>query len=72
MDKFAAAELTVAAAACGAPYVAQGALVLVCRTLYRQDMTAAAFLDPTLVEQHYPQQDYHTMYMGEIVEAYQA
>lgn len=70
LDKFAACGLTVAHAACGAPYVDQGDLVLVCRKLYRQEMDPGAFLDAELVERNYPQKDFHTMYVGEIVEAY--
>ena len=69
-DKFAAAGLTPAFAECGAPYVAEGELVLVCRKLYAQDMTGDAFLDREIVEKSYPQKDYHRMYVGEIVEAY--
>ena len=70
MDKFSAAGLTVGEAACGAPYVAEGELVLVCRKLYRQEMTGECFLDHSLIEKNYLQKDFHTMYVGEIVEAY--
>lgn len=70
MDKFAASGLTVAEAPCGAPYVAEGKLVLVCRKLYRQELTQDCFVDQSLVDIHYPEKDFHTMYVGEIVEAY--
>ncbi len=70
MDKFAASGLSVATDPSGAPYVAQGELVLVCRKLYRQDMTPESFLDEAVRDKNYPQKDFHTMYVGEIVEAY--
>ena len=70
MDKFAASGLTAAFADCGAPYVSEGELVLVCRKLYAQDMTEESFLDKEVMEKSYPEKDYHRMYVGEIVEAY--
>lgn len=70
-DKFAANGLTVATAQCGAPYVGEAELVLVCRKLYAQEMSAGCLSDPSIDAQHYPAHDWHTMYIGEIVEAYQ-
>ena len=70
MDKFAAAGLTVARAECGAPYAAEGELVLVCRKLYVQDLKEDCFVDHAVVDSAYPKQDFHRMYVGEIVEAY--
>ena len=70
MDKFAAAGLTPAFADCGAPYAAEGELVLVCRKLYAQNMEEDCFLDQAVMEKCYPEKDYHRMYVGEIVEAY--
>jgi flavin reductase (DIM6/NTAB) family NADH-FMN oxidoreductase RutF len=40
-------------------------LVLLCRTVYAQDITPDRFLDPAL-EKMYPQKDYHRLYIGEI------
>ena len=70
MDKFAAAGLTPAFADCGAPYAAEGELILVCRKLYAQNMEEDCFLDQAVMEKCYPEKDYHRMYVGEIVEAY--
>ena len=42
--------------------------VLVCRKLYWQDMDPAHFLDPGIDGKWYPDQDYHRIYIGEIVE----
>lgn len=43
----------------------QARLVLVCRKLYAQDLEPSCMLEPTILD-HYPQQDYHRMYIGEI------
>lgn len=49
-----------------APYFEQAHLVLVCRKLYTSDMSPDNFLDPVLTA-HYPNGDYHRLYVGEIV-----
>lgn len=59
--------LTPVAGTEGAVYFAQARLVLVCRKLYAQDLVPDCFVDPTIGPRHYPQQDYHRMYVGEIV-----
>jgi len=53
-----------------APYFEEASLVLICRTLYKQDMDPAAFLDETL-EGNYNGRDYHRIYIGEIVRVLQ-
>ena len=45
-------------------------LILVCRKKYSQDMTADSFLDKSLLEKWYPNNDLHTVYIGEIIAAY--
>ena len=42
-------------------------LVLVCRKLYQQELKEDCFLDRELVERNYPNRDFHTMYIGEII-----
>lgn len=69
LDKFSAAGLTPAFSACGAPYVSEGELVLVCRKLYAQDLEEGCFLDPDPIEKNYPNRDFHRMYVGEIIDA---
>ncbi|BDF70421.1 flavin reductase [Oscillospiraceae bacterium] len=69
VDKIKACGLTVAAGAGDAPYFEEADLVLVCKKAYWQDLDPSHFLDPE-IEKHYPQKDYHRMYIGEIVEAY--
>lgn len=47
-------------------------LVLVCRKLYAQKMHEDCFIDKALFKTHYPSNDLHTIYIGEIVKAYKA
>ena len=66
-DKVKECGFTVQTADCGAPYFAQAELVLVCRKRFAQP------LDPDNIpqdikERWYPEKDYHTMYIGEIIE----
>ena len=70
-DKWAASGLTTAYTDRGVPYVAQAELVLVCRKQFCQRMDPACILDPEVDEKWYPAKDYHDIYIGTIVEAYQ-
>ena len=45
-------------------------LVLVCRKLYHAPLLEEGFTDFKIVEQNYPERDFHEMYVGKIVEAY--
>lgn len=54
-----------------APYFAEADTVIICRKVYRQEMKPECFLDSS-IERHYPQKDYHIMYLGEIVECLKA
>ena len=67
MDKVKECGFTVKAAACGAPYFEEAELVIVCRKRYVQDFDPAN-IPEDVKEKQYPNQDYHTMYIGEIVE----
>ena len=42
-------------------------MVLVCRKLYAQEMQPECFTDAESDAKWYPEKDYHTMYVGEIV-----
>lgn len=53
-----------------APWFAEASLVLVCRKLYRAPLVEEGFLDRKVMEEAYPNRDFHDMYVGEIVEAY--
>jgi flavin reductase (DIM6/NTAB) family NADH-FMN oxidoreductase RutF len=50
----------------GAVYFAEARLVLECKIIYYQDIDPKNFIDPSIGD-NYPQQDYHRMYVGEIV-----
>ena len=67
VDKVKECGFTVKTAACGAPYFEQAELVLVCRKRFVQDFDTANIPEDVKAAQ-YPNQDYHTMYIGEIVE----
>ncbi len=54
----------------GAPLYAQATLALVCRKLYSQDIDPGRILDPALLAQWYAGQDYHRLYIGEVVRAF--
>ena len=65
-DKIKTAGLTVAHSE-GAPYFAEGKMVIICKKLYTGDILPEGFCEEGIIERHYPQKDYHTMYVGEIV-----
>jgi flavin reductase (DIM6/NTAB) family NADH-FMN oxidoreductase RutF len=68
VDKIAATGLTpVTDEATGAVYFAEARLVLVCRKLYAQDLTADSFIERGIVGEAYPKTDFHRMYIGQIV-----
>ena len=49
-------------------YFAEAELVFICRKLYQAQIKEANFLDHSLRDEVYPEKDFHTMYIGEIVE----
>jgi flavin reductase (DIM6/NTAB) family NADH-FMN oxidoreductase RutF len=71
IDKAAATGLTPilfeAYGAGGAISFKEAAEIMVCRTLYTHDFDPAQFLDPPLIEKTYNGNDYHRMFIGEIV-----
>ena len=69
MDKVKECGFTAAAGAGGAPYFEQADLVLVCRKRMAMDLDPAAM--PEDVKETWYDNDYHTMYWGEIVEVLQ-
>ena len=71
VDKAAECGLTVRYGAGDAPYFEEAELVLVCRKQFCQRMDPACILDPEVDEKWYPAKDYHDIYIGTIVEAYQ-
>ncbi|WP_312634996.1 flavin reductase [Oscillibacter sp.] len=71
-DKIADCGFTLCYGAGDAPFFDEAELVLVCRKLYAQDMTSEFVIDSGAAASFYPEGDWHRMYIGEVVEAYQA
>jgi len=46
---------------------AEASLVFVCRKLYHAPIVAEGFVDRSILPQHYAANDFHEMYIGEIV-----
>lgn len=71
MDKMKDSGLTPAAVPGGVTFD-EAELVLVCRKRYVQDMPKENFVNQETLDKWYADQNYHTMYIGEIVAAYAA
>ena len=67
IDKVKECGFTVRTAECGAPYFEEAELVLVCRKRFAQPMDPAC-IPQEIKTKWYPQEDYHTLYIGEIIE----
>ncbi len=52
-----------------APYFEQAQLVLVCRKKYQQTITPDSFIDKSLIDRWYSDNDWHEIFVGEIVKA---
>lgn len=51
------------------PRVAEARIALECRTLAHLDIDPARFVDPR-VHRHYPAEDYHRLFLGQVVAAW--
>ena len=67
LDKVKECGFDVACGEGGSPYFEQARLVLVCRKMYAQEMDADE-MPADVKEKWYPNRDYHTMYIGEIIQ----
>lgn len=54
----------------GTTFFAEAKLVFVCRKLYRAPIVESGFVDKALMEEVYPNRDFHDLYIGEIVKVY--
>jgi flavin reductase (DIM6/NTAB) family NADH-FMN oxidoreductase RutF len=69
IDKENATGFVPAVSDSGAVYFEQARLVIVCKKLYADDFDPAKFTDGgTVAESIYPTNDFHRMYIGEIVQ----
>lgn len=69
-DKIKECGFTVKSADCGAPFFEEAKLVLVCKKRYFQDFDEKNIPDDAK-NSFYPEKDFHTMYIGEIIEVLQ-
>lgn len=67
IDKFAATGLSTAYQG-ETPYITQARTAIILKKLYCQQMTPESFLDPAIRPANYPGEDYHYIYVGEILE----
>lgn len=65
-DKIAEAGLTPVFSD-GTVYFAEAKLVVICRKLYRAPILEEYFTDKKIVEEHYPEKDFHDLYVGKIL-----
>lgn len=68
-DKVSKMELTPAFGE-GFTFFEEAKLVLVCRKLYQAPLKEEYFIDKSIVSQHYPQKDFHDMYVGQIIKVF--
>lgn len=47
-------------------YFAEAEIVIVCRKLYQAPLLPDGFIDARIIDEHYPDRDFHEMYIGEI------
>lgn len=69
-DKIAETGLTPYTTEIGNVAFQEASIVLECHKLYRAEMKADCFLDRTIIERAYPDGDFHTTYVVEIVNAW--
>ncbi len=65
-DKIAETGISPASGESNSVYFNEARLVYTCRKIYFQDIIPDHFLDPS-INKHYPDKDYHRMYIGEII-----
>lgn len=66
-DKWAASGLTPTYAN-GVPYPAEAKRVFICRKMAAMDMPRESFIDDTIYDKWYSDDDMHVMYIGEVVD----
>ena len=51
----------------GYTYFDEASMVFICRKLYRSPILESGFIDKAVMEDAYPDKDFHDMYIGEII-----
>jgi flavin reductase (DIM6/NTAB) family NADH-FMN oxidoreductase RutF len=67
VDKAAEAHLTLENGPQDVPLFAEAKLAVVCHKLYKGRFKQERFLEPALIGAHYPDGDFHHLYIGEVV-----
>lgn len=68
IDKVKECDFTVEYGVGDTPYFAEAELVLICEKLYADELKPEQFIDNAVNEKCYPEKDWHTFYIGKIVE----
>ena len=55
----------------GQPTFREGKTAIVCKKLYRGQIKPEDFIDERLISANYPKEDFHYLYIGEVVEIYE-
>ncbi|MDR3329218.1 MAG: flavin reductase [Prevotellaceae bacterium] len=69
-DKVKEAGLTPIATPAGSVGFEEAYMIIECRKLYADPLKAEAFVDSSIPAKIYPEQDFHTFYVGEILNVY--
>ncbi len=69
-NKVEKSELTVAYDN-GTPYFEEANTVLICKKLYAQPYTKDSFVDKSIIQDSYPEKDFHILYIADIVKVLQ-
>ncbi|WP_313343846.1 flavin reductase [Sedimentibacter sp.] len=49
------------------PYFEEADIIITCRKLFAQELNPDAFIEKNLIEKNYPDKDFHTMYISEVL-----
>lgn len=49
------------------PCFEEAETVIICRKLFAQELSPEAFIEKNLIEKNYPNKDFHTMYISEVI-----
>lgn len=49
------------------PYFEEAEIIITCKKLFAQELNKDSFIDTDLIEKNYPNNDYHTMYISEVL-----
>ena len=70
-DKIAKAGLTIAHDS-STPYFKESELAFICKKAYFQPFEESCFIDKSHIDKHYPEKDFHVLYIGEVLKVLKA